>query len=102
MSEQEQEPVERPEDEGEAQLPEGEYWKVPADEEPGVVTPDPAALIAVLHEGDPIQCEEAIEQLAEIGEEALPLLQEALEGDNPDVRIDAAKAIALIKSNPPA
>ena len=95
MAGTENEPEER-EDAGEeepVELPEGEYWKT-GDETPAAPTLED--LVAILRKGDPVACEQAVAQLSDMGDTALPALRALLEDDNADVRVDAAKAIALI------
>ncbi len=56
------------------------------------------ALVKVLREGDPRQCTKAVQAFVEVGESAIPALEQLLEDEDPDVRIDAAKAIELIRA----
>lgn len=55
------------------------------------------ALVKVLREGDPRQCTKAIQAFVEVGAPAIPALEQLLEDEDPDVRIDAAKAIERIR-----
>jgi hypothetical protein len=57
------------------------------------------ALIDALHTGDALVCAGAVEELVRHGGAALPALEEALHDDDPDVRVDVAKAIAAIRDN---
>jgi len=61
-----------------------------ADEGSGL---DVDACIAELRSGEPRRCRQAVERLVEIGPAALPKLRLLLEDPDPDVRVDAAKAI---------
>lgn len=77
-------------------LPE-DYWNV-ADEtaEKPVKLDD---LVATLHRGDPRECASAVQQFVRFGQEAVPVLRELIESDNPDVRIDAQKALDQIEGS---
>ena len=100
------EPPEEPEDEDELfvedppadYLPEGteEYEGPPPDAEAHV-----AELIEVLREGEPTPCRIAVEELVDIGAPALPALEAALEEGDPDLAIDARRAIERIRDRPP-
>ena len=69
-------------------------WKV-QDEDPPAKTLDD--WVAVLCEGEPEPCAEAVEAIANMGEAVLPALR-ALQSDvNPDLVVDVNKAIRLIE-----
>ncbi len=61
--------------------------------------PIPEALVVILREGDPRACTRAVEVFARIGEPALPLLRKLMQDENPDVRVDARRALKLIEES---
>jgi hypothetical protein len=54
-------------------------------------------LIDALHTGDPGVCDAAIAELTRHGEAAVPALEQALGDEDPDVRIDARRALRAIR-----
>jgi hypothetical protein len=58
-----------------------------------------SVLLDALHTGDAIVCAAAVEELVRHGAAAVPLLEGALQDEDPDVRVDAAKALAAIRAN---
>lgn len=58
-------------------------------------------LLEVLRSDDPEVCRDAVDVLVEIGEPALPALEQALEDPDPDVHVDVERAIRLIRGEPP-
>jgi hypothetical protein len=59
-----------------------------------------ADLVADLHTGVPSVCDAAIRELTRHGEAAVPALERALADEDPDVRVDAARALAAIRGGP--
>ncbi|MDJ0521741.1 MAG: HEAT repeat domain-containing protein [Planctomycetota bacterium] len=55
------------------------------------------ALVKILREGDPRQCSKAIQAFVAIGAPAVPRLEELCEDEDPDVRVDAQKALERIR-----
>jgi hypothetical protein len=55
----------------------------------------------VLREGEPGPCRRAIDDLVEIGEPALPALKAAATEGDPDLAVDAQRAIRLIRGDSP-
>ncbi len=66
---------------------------------PGEPPPTIDALMERIRSGNPASCREAVDLLVERGAEALPALRGALEDPDPDVRIDARKAIERIEAH---
>jgi HEAT repeat protein len=60
--------------------------------------PDVDTLIQRMRSGSPSVCREAIDGLCAHGEAAIPALERALSDPDPDVRIDAQKAIDRIRA----
>lgn len=58
---------------------------------------DVDTLVAVLRQGEPGPCRQAIQDLVAHGAGALPALRAAAAEDDPDLRIDAERAIGLIE-----
>lgn len=58
-----------------------------------------AALMEALHSGEALVCADAVEELVHHGAAAVPALEQALQDDDQDVRVDAAKALAAIREN---
>ncbi len=73
-------------------------------ESPEVVEerPDVDTLIEVLRSGEPGPCRKAVADLVAHGEAALPALRAAAEEGDPDLRIDAERAIELIEGERPS
>ena len=60
--------------------------------------PDVETLMKRMRSGNPSVCREAIDALCAHGEAAVPALERALSDDDPDVRIDARKALDRIRA----
>lgn len=56
-----------------------------------------ADLLAVLSAGDPGACHEAVAELVRHGAGAVPALEALVRDGDPDARVDAARALALIR-----
>lgn len=60
--------------------------------------PPVEALLDVLRAGEPNACHRAVEDLVRHGADALPALEAAIRDGDPDLRVDAARALALIRA----
>jgi hypothetical protein len=55
------------------------------------------ALIDALRSGDPDVCHRAVEELVRHGTDAVPALEAAIAEGDPDLKVDAARALAIIR-----
>jgi hypothetical protein len=93
---EEQEPVLPAIPRGSTEWMEGEDLEgrdAPVDEELRPV----AELIEDLRTGEPSLCDVAIRELTRHGQAAVPALERALDDEDPDLRVDAARALAAIR-----